>query len=225
MRKTGILLAALLLTVCSLTAAADTVPSVANQPMQKVISVEIQDDVGRLVEDPQEYTFWEYPLLTGGAKRKTGTLTLRNQTTQSVHLYLDSISLPYENDAALEYLAALQIVIKQGDEELYSGPYSKLTDAGGILRDFYLIAGEERVWSFELFCPFRYGGDVEAISEPCVWNFRASAHTTRVAQVEVEEESWQQKAGVLLIAAVAVLVVCVVAGLVHYVRGGKSRRK
>ena len=227
MRKIGALLAALLLPLFSLAAAAETETglSVGDQPMQKVISFEIEDNVGCLIEEPREYTFWEYPLLTAGGKRKTGSLKLCNHTNQSVHLYLDSVTLPYENDAALEYLAALRITITQGGEELYAGPYSKLNDAGGILTDFYLIAGEEREWNFELFCPFSYAGEAEKVSEPCVWNFRATAHTSRVGPVNVEsEESWQQKAAILLIGAVLVLVVCVIAGLVHYVRSARHHK-
>ena len=86
---------------------------------------------GMIAENPAQAAFWEYPILPAGQTKLTqGTLTIKNNTGRDATVRLEEVELPYDDPAALDYLAALTITIRDGDAVLYNGPYSAINDGG-----------------------------------------------------------------------------------------------
>lgn len=192
-------------------APADEIPLVND----KTLSFVMENGSAYLQDSSSDYAFWEYPLLPAGGVHQPGTLTLRNSTQNTIHLYLDAITLPYGDEEALDYYAALQITVREGNTILYQGAYSRINDDPYTVRtDFLLEPGQSRVWEISLSCPFTYSGDVRQFSQPCVWNFRATARTRQTGSSEIDD-SWKNVAQLLIPVAVVALIVCIVAAIVH----------
>ena len=83
-----------------------------------------------LTSEDQTAAFWEYPQLTAGQTRRNGGLTLINHSLGPVKVALDSVQFPYDNEEALTYLNALHLTIRDGDQVLYDGAFSRLGDDG-----------------------------------------------------------------------------------------------
>lgn len=196
-----------------------TAPTEASQPTAKTLSVVWQNGRGSIESDVQGYTFWEYPLLGSGGIRQPGVLTVRNDTAYAVQISLESISLPYDSDAALEYLAALEMTVWQSGEVIYQGPYTAVNDQNGLRCAFTLEPNQQTVWKIALQCPFAYQGeDPQEISQPCIWNFRATATTQQTGSSEADLPIEEDKVKLLVMGAGAVLLVCAVSAVIYYFR-------
>lgn len=208
-------------TTTDTTTTADTTTTTTVAPSEKpgkTLSVQWIGNGGRIVADTQKYMFWEYPLLSAGGRHTPGTLTIRNDTEKTIHVYLDSITLPYQSQDALDYLAALQLTVRENGEILYQGPYTGVNDEGGLRTDYTLEPGQARVWEIEMYCPFTYPNDPQQVSEPCIWNFRATAMSRQTGTSFVDDKEREEQVRVMLIGAGLVLIGCVVAAVWYYRR-------
>ncbi len=86
---------------------------------------------GMIAENPAQAAFWEYPILPAGQTKLTqGTLTIKKTRGGMPRCGSKRSSCPDDDPAALDYLAALTITIRDGDAVLYNGPYSAINDGG-----------------------------------------------------------------------------------------------
>lgn len=224
----GLLLGLLLLPLAAAaqTTTAETTETTATAapkaPTEKVLSVELIDGAGRLVSDVQQYTFWEHPYLSGGGRQQPGTLTVRNNTQHAVTVRLHRIDIPYDNEQALAYLAALQMTVTQDGQPLYQGAYAKANESEALRREYNLQPGEQLEWRIALSCPFSYAGDVQEVSVPCEWEFYAVATTLQTDIPDVQDSLGSEAIKGALIGSGVVLAGCLIAALVHRLRKRKQ---
>lgn len=130
------LLALLLLTALPVFAADRQTVTLSENADGKALTVTSED--GRAAA-------WEIPALKAGERLlESGTITLTNLTEEDARIALDYVELPFDNANALIYLNHLSITVREGDEVLYDGPYSRINDAGGLAFE-YTLAPEQSV--------------------------------------------------------------------------------
>lgn len=127
-----------------------------------------------LTSDDQTAAFWEYPQLSAGQTRRNGSLTFINRSLGSVTVALTDVQLPYADAAALAYLGALRLTIRDGDRVLYDGAFSRLND-DGLTEPVTVTGGETRRLSVELSCDFAYEGAASCGEQVLYWNWGTSA--------------------------------------------------
>ncbi len=113
----------------------------------QTVTLETVDDAVRLVVSTEGggYAPWEIPELGAGERLiEPGKITLKNLTAEEADVELAYVSLPFENANALIYLNHLNITVREGDETLYDGPYSRINDTDG-LKFKRTLAPEEEV--------------------------------------------------------------------------------
>lgn len=167
-----------------------------------------------------ELTFWEAPQLTTGQSRDGGVITLRNDTDRWVDFTLISVSLPYEDTAALTYLDGVTLVIRDGETVLYHGPFTRLMDGDRApIRFENVEPGETRQLTLSAFCSYTYSGAVPSY-QSLVWTFApeiGTAPTAPVTQPPVDPFdgleipfNWKP----VVIAAGAVAAACALTGVI-----------
>ncbi len=131
-----------------------------------------KDSDGYFFEQTEgELTFWEAPNVVTGQTRSGGVITLKNESDRTVDFALTTVSLPYDNEAALAYLDAVTLVIEQDGREVYHAPFTRLMDgdrAAVTVTD--VPAGESRELHLSVSCAFTYTGAVPSY-ESLVWTF------------------------------------------------------
>lgn len=116
-------------------------------------------------------TFWEAPDAVTGQTYRDGTITLRNETQYTVDFVLSSVTLPYDNAAALTYLDALTVDIRESDRLLYHDTMTRLMDSERAeIRVSNVAPGEQRVLHVAVSCAYTYTGEVPSYSS-LVWSF------------------------------------------------------
>lgn len=117
----------------------------------KIFRVRSED--GRLALVATKKSVWEEPWI-GAGQSVTGTLTLQNYGRYPVQMRLKNITFPEKGTAAWQYLSQLELSIRDGDQVLYSGPYTELTtDALSIDIDGMSYGGQKS-YTITLSCPF-----------------------------------------------------------------------
>ena len=115
--------------------------------------------------------FWEAPRVMTGQTVGGGVITLKNEADRAVDFALTSVRLPYGNEAALAYLDAVTLVIKQGEQEVYHGPFTRIMDADRAPIAFAGVKpGESRTLELSVSCDFTYTGAIPSY-ESIVWTF------------------------------------------------------
>ena len=154
-----------------------------------------QDGSNFLMEQQDgELTFWEAPNVLNGQSRRDGVITLRNNTDRTVDFVLDHVSLPYDDTAALTYLDAVTLTIKQDDKRLYHDTFTHLMDSERAeIRLESVKPGEERQLSLTVFCDYSYQGNLPSYAS-LVWTFRpeikSGAPTTEVSPLPSPTINW-----------------------------------
>ena len=131
-----------------------------------------------LQSDDQTAAFWEYPQLIAGQTRTNGTLTFINQSLGAMTVDLSDVQRPYDDEAALAYLGALRLTVRDGDCVLYNGIFSHIND-NGLAEPITVSGGETRTLSIDLSCDFAYTGDASCGEQVIYWNFETSASLMR----------------------------------------------
>lgn len=123
-----------------------------------------------------DLTFWEAPDVITGQTRDNGTITLKNDTDRTVDFTLASVSLPYDNAAALAYLDAVTITLKEGDRVLYCNSITRLMDSDRDAVQFLNVPPwESRQLEVSISCAFTYTGQLPSYSS-LLWEFRPNLH-------------------------------------------------
>ncbi|MBO5797613.1 MAG: hypothetical protein J6R77_04605 [Clostridia bacterium] len=118
-----------------------------------------------------ELAFWEAPDVTTGQSHAGGTLTLRNDSNRPVDFVLSSVSLPYGNEAALTYLDAVTLIVKQGETEVYHGTFTHLMDTERPeIRLSDVLPGEQAQLTLSISCAYTYTGGIPSYNS-LVWTF------------------------------------------------------
>ncbi len=135
----------------------------------------LQDSEGYLFEKTEgELTFWEAPNVLTGQTQSGGILTIKNETDRTVDFTLESVTLPYDNTAALTYLDSVTLVIEQDGTEIYHDAFTRLMDANRapiVLNN--VGPGESGTLQFKVSCAFTYTGNLPSY-ESMIWTFKPS---------------------------------------------------
>lgn len=149
-------------------------PTAAAGDAESVYTVSQTDDHTILLQKQgEEMTFWEAPSVSAGQSRTGGRLVLRNETEETMSLWLDAVELPYDNEAALRYLDYVSVDISENGKTCYHGTLSRIAEGLAGVRLEAVAPGEERVLSVEVNCAYTYEGDVPAFSS-LIWQFNTS---------------------------------------------------
>ena len=192
-----------------------TTPEV--QDNLKTYTITQKDGVGAVLEQPKQRMFWEYPLLTAGQTFK-GSLLIKNDTDQILDLSPSSVVLPYENEKALTYLAALHVTVtKANDSKLYDGSYIDIIGKDGMRLVFpSLNPGDTRKLNISLSCRFDYTGTPKDETAAVQWNI--------VAKTETSGRNSDSRP-VIMIICLAIIACTVIALLVtRLIQNQKTRR-
>lgn len=192
-----------------------TTPEV--QDNLKTYTITQKDGVGAVLEQPKQRMFWEYPLLTAGQTFK-GSLLIKNDTDQILDLSPSSVVLPYENEKALTYLAALHVTVtKANGSKLYDGSYIDIIGKDGMRLVFpSLNPGDTRKLNITLSCRFDYTGTPKDETAAVQWNI--------VAKTETSGRNSDSRP-VILIICLAIIACTVIALLViRLIQNQKTRR-
>jgi hypothetical protein len=118
-----------------------------------------------------ELAFWEAPDVTTGQSHTGGVLTLCNDSDRPVDFVLTSVSLPYDNEAALAYLDAVTLTVKQDGKVVYRDSFTHLMDAERReIRLSDVLPGEQAQLTFAISCAYTYTGGIPAYNS-LVWTF------------------------------------------------------
>jgi hypothetical protein len=192
-----------------------TTPEV--QDNLKTYTITQKDGVGAVLEQPKQRMFWEYPLLTAGQTFK-GSLLIKNDTDQILDLSPSSVVLPYENEKALTYLAALHVTVtKANGSKLYDGSYIDIIGKDGMRLVFpSLNPGDTRKLNISLSCRFDYTGTPKDETAAVQWNI--------VAKTETSGRNSDSRP-VIMIICLAIIACTVIALLVtRLIQNQKTRR-
>ncbi|HBT63258.1 MAG TPA: hypothetical protein DEB10_01170 [Ruminococcaceae bacterium] len=192
-----------------------TTPEV--QDNLKTYTITQKDGVGAVLEQPKQRMFWEYPLLTAGQTFK-GSLLIKNDTDQILDLSPSSVVLPYENEKALTYLAALHVTVtKANGSKLYDGSYIDIIGKDGMRLVFpSLNPGDTRKLNITLSCRFDYTGTPKDETAAVQWNI--------VAKTETSGRNSDSRP-VIMIICLAIIACTVIALLVtRLIQNQKTRR-
>ncbi len=214
MRRAAALLAAALLAGGMTAAAADNTAAVYTLT-QEGNNLSMTQQEGAL-------TFWEAPDVVTGQTRRDGTITLRNQSSRTVDFVLSSVTLPYDNEAALTYLDALSVDVSEGERLYYHGTFTRLMDADRAeVRVADVAPDEERVLHVAVSCAYTYTGQVPSYSS-MVWSFtpQVKSGTATTATVNNSDPWSHTSAGInwlyIVEAAGALVLVTGVAGICRW---------
>ncbi len=185
------LLALWLCALCVCTASADAPADAARTFVWKN---------GELTSEDTTAAFWEYPQLTAGQTRRGGTLTLTNQGVGSVTASLTDVQFPYDNDAALRYLNALHLTVRDGDQVLYDGVFARLNDEG-LMQPITLKWGETRALSIDLSCDFAYEG-ITTCGQVLYWDWQMTGSWLGLLQPVLDAWMFWAPALLLIVAAI-----------------------
>lgn len=205
---------------CAILALFCVIPAGASDlPSEKEFVLMDDSGTGMIAENPAQAAFWEYPILPAGQTKLTqGTLTIKNNTGRDATVRLEEVELPYDDPAALDYLAALTITIRDGDVVLYNGPYSAIND-GGLQLTVPVASGQMKSYTISLHCAFAYEGDPAAAAKPLFWAF--SATSTVVENPGKQLPPISPLVLTMFCVAGGLVLICAVAGGYAAVRKGK----
>lgn len=160
------------LLILVLTLAVSTVGFTASAAENEAVYVLSQDgNTFSMDQQSGELTFWEAPDVITGQSHGGGTITLRNDSDRPVDFVLTSVSLPYDNEAALTYLDAVTVSIKKGDTLLYHDTFTHLMDAERPeIRLSDVLPGEQAQLTLAIACAYTYTGGIPAYNS-LVWTF------------------------------------------------------
>ncbi len=135
----------------------------------------------------QPVTFWESPTLRAGESVITdGTLTVTNTTDSSYGLSFRSVTFPYSDSAALEYLNHLHLTVKQEETVLYEGPYSEINTPDALALNTNLAPDESVVYTVSLKCDYTYTGTSFVNDTVLEWNFTVTDLDTATPELPTE---------------------------------------
>lgn len=162
-----LMLAALML--LALPAAASTTD------IQQVIEITVVDETLTFTSK-MPTTFWEVPdLRPGETTVASGELVVINTTDSVQNITFQSVELPYDDPAALEYLNHLTLTLKKGDAILYEGPYSAINGTNRPDVAVSLNIGESVSYTIDLYCDFTYTGTDYVGDAILDWKFSTQA--------------------------------------------------
>ena len=148
--------------------------------------------------------FWEFPQLKAGQTRRDGALNFTNRSGGSVTLRLTEVQFPYDDQAAIGYLNALHLTLRDGDRVLYDGAFVRLND-DGLTEAVTLKNGETRTLSVDLSCDFAYEGAVTCGEQVMYWNWAASSSWLGFFQTALD--AWVFWVPALVILAVIIVLI------------------
>lgn len=175
-----------------------------------------------------EMTFWEAPCVLTGQTVGDGVITLKNETDRAVNFTLASVALPYGDEAALTYLDAVTLVIRQGDREVYHGPFTRLMDADRAPIVFADVSpGESRELHLSVSCRFTYSGDVPSY-QSLVWTFAPTMGSTATKPSSPPMQpapttDWLMVANIAAGALGVLAATCAVVAVVRWIRKKVNR--
>lgn len=121
-----------------------------------------------------EPTLWEQPTLKAGDYMvRSSSLILHNTTGKTQNIELETVELPYENEAALRYLDHLTITVSNGNTVLYKGPYSRINEDESFVMKAELPTDNQIVFNISLSCDYQYTGAGFGANDLIQWKFRA----------------------------------------------------
>lgn len=182
---------------------------------EALYTVSQEDNTIFLQKDGEELTFWEAPTVTAGQSQSGGTLTLRNDTEETLSLWLDEVVLPYDNEAALRYLDYVSVDISEGDTTYYHGTLSRIMENSRQVKLEDVAPGEERVLSMSISCAYTYEGDVPSFAS-LIWQFNTSVEKETTTSPALDDRTPGSGEGIMLAVKVAggILGGCILIGLV-----------
>ncbi len=176
-------------------------------------------------QQPGELTFWEAPDVVTGQSRTDGVITLKNDTDRVVDFELSSVSLPYDDPAALTYLNAVTVRLAEGDTVYYQGPFARLSDGERPpVRLSEVEPGETRQICVSIACAFTYEGQAPSYSS-LVWTFSPVIHARTTVTVPKDPLTPRRTIRWELIAQTAGVVVASTAAAGVYLKLRKRRKK
>lgn len=181
---------------------------------EALYTVTQEDNTILLQKDGEGLTFWEAPTVTAGQSQSGGTLTLRNDTEETLSLWLDEVELPYDNEAALRYLDYVSVDISEGGTTYYHGTISRIMENNRqvLLED--VAPGEERALSISISCAYTYEDDVPSFAS-LIWQFNTSVEKETTPSPALNDQASDSGEGMLLAVKVAggILGGCILIGL------------
>ena len=105
-----------------------TLPAAAEPARRELtLTLEVREEA-TLSRDSATPAFWEWPALSAGQTLTGGTLTLRNTSAYTVRFSLDRVTMPYDDPEVLDYLNAVTLTLRRGDQVLFSDRFVRLAD-------------------------------------------------------------------------------------------------
>lgn len=188
---------------------------------EKTLIIKIEDEAGYFEEAPIDAAFWEMPLLPAGQNRAPGTLTILNQSDQTLEVTLRSVELPYDNAEAFAYFDRLRITVCEGEQVWYDGAYSRINDADGLKLSFTLPAGGSKQFSIGMRCAMDFVGNPAEYAAFCKWDFLASTVLSGEDENPGSVNTFEKTVTIFFFAALGIFLLCLVLGLIQW----RSRRK
>lgn len=182
----------------------------------------------QMVQTDGEPAFWEAPNVLTGQTRDGGVITVKNESDRTVDFTLESVSLPYDNEAALTYLDAVTLVIEQNGEEVYHAPFTRLMDGGCVPIVFSDVApGESRELKLRVSCAFTYNSAVPSY-ESLVWTFRPSLEPTPTVPSNPFSDAkptidWVMVAKITGVLLGVLVITCVTVALVRWIQERRAK--
>ena len=139
------------------------------------LTLDVREEAA-LSRDSTTPAFWEWPALSAGQSLTGGTLILRNTSAYTVRFSLDRVTMPYDDPEVLDYLNAVTLTLRRGDQVLFSDRFVRLADFSCDLGTFG--TDEEVTLTVDMSCAFAYTGDQTAVREAVDWHFSAETAGT-----------------------------------------------
>lgn len=191
----------------------------------------LKDSEGYFFEQTEgELTFWEAPNVVTGQTRSGGVITLKNESDRTVDFTLASVSLPYDNEAALTYLDAVTLVIEQDGREVYHGPFTRLMDGDrAAIQIAGVPAGESRELKMTVSCAFTYTGAVPSY-ESLVWTFEPTLEAKPTVPTSPLPDpdpvvDWMMVAKIVGVMLGALVLTCAVVAIVRFIANRRGKHE
>lgn len=146
--------------------------AVTEQTQSAMTLIDENGMVNTMVATPEQ-AFWEAPVLSGG-QSLSGTLTVENKSKHIADMQLESIALPAQGTPAWEYLSDIHITVSNGQETLYSGPYTGITTEALKMQFAQTTYGRSYTYTITMSRPLMATAAYTAVSVP--WTFVSTAH-------------------------------------------------